>query len=128
MKKKYSKFKYFCLFFADQLTCFTCDKSRTNDECNRKAIDEPCQQKLINYMNVNLNERAAPSDVVATANSYAANFSCLTIHKFDAQTLKTIYVEKKCSADCRPQMVGCTQSINYNKLTNSPQNIQVNII
>lgn len=63
------------------LTCFTCQRSKSNDECNRKAIDEPCDSR-----------RPA----------------CLTVHRFNSLTMKTISVEKKCALDCSAKMVGCS--------------------
>lgn len=84
------------LLISDQLTCFTCDKSKSNDECNRKAIDEPCQQKLMNRLNSNF--------------EIITNYSCLTVHKFDLTTKTTLSIEKKCSIDCKTNMVGCQLS------------------
>lgn len=86
-----------------ELTCFTCDKSRSNEECNRKAIDETCQQKQINN---NLLDAAAVT-TQATATAVSFNYSCMTVHRFDSSSKKTISIEKKCSADCRPDMIGC---------------------
>jgi hypothetical protein len=99
-KKNYIIFLF--LFFKEELTCFTCDKSISNDECNRKAIDEPC--KITNE----------------DKNSTKTNFACLTIHKFNSVTLETISINKKCSLDCRPDMIGCSSTV----IKSNPNNHQ----
>jgi hypothetical protein len=71
------------------LTCFVCDKSISNEDCNRKAIDEPCSQTK---------ERN--------------HHSCLTVHQFNSQTLETLFIEKKCIQTCSPELVGCQSTIN----------------
>ena len=40
-----------------------------------------------------------------------ATAACLTIHKFNSITLKTISVEKKCARDCQADMVGCSSPV-----------------
>ena len=72
------------------LTCFTCDKTGSNDECNKNAVDEPC-------VSVNSTETVA-------------KFSCMTVHTYNRLAKKTISVEKKCALDCAPQTVGCTKN------------------
>lgn len=86
------------------MTCFTCEKSRSNEECNRQAIDETCEQKLAN----------SHSNALLTMKSSInmnTNYSCMTVHRFDAVAKKTISVEKKCSNDCRPDMIGCVAEV-----------------
>jgi hypothetical protein len=67
------------------LTCFTCDRSKTNEICNINAVDEKCGK----------------------ASSIELN-GCMTTHQFNSVTRDTIYVEKKCVQECLPSMVGCT--------------------
>ena len=67
------------------LTCFTCDKSKTNEICNINAVDERCG-------------KASPIELNG----------CMTTHQFNSVTRETIYVEKKCVQECLPSMVGCT--------------------
>lgn len=73
------------------LTCFTCDKSQSNEACNTKAIDEPC----------NHSHRGSEKKF----------HSCLTVHQFNSNTLETISIEKKCIQECTSEMVGCETSI-----------------
>lgn len=95
-------------FFSDnsksnqhQLTCFTCDKSNSNEECNRKAIDEPCFQS---------SDHQTPSNELLFAQNKLdrRNIGCLTVHNFDAMSKKTISIEKKCSLNCTMESVGCS--------------------
>lgn len=95
------------------MTCFTCEKSRSNEECNRKAIDETCEQKLA------ASEHLRESSLAPNGR----NYSCMTVHKFDAQN--TISIEKKCSTDCRPDMIGCF--VETVKRLGAIQQIQVGI-
>lgn len=76
------------------MICFTCDQSDSNDECNRKAIDEPCHSNTLEK------------------NHQPTNYSCMTIHKFDSR--RTLSIEKKCSNDCKPEMIGCVIEIENN--------------
>jgi hypothetical protein len=96
--------------FVEELTCFTCDKSISNDECNRKAIDEPCE--------------ITSQDQNSTNSKNNNNFACLTIHKFNSITLETISINKKCSLDCRPDMVGCSSTV-IKTNSNNHQHIKV---
>lgn len=74
------------------LTCFTCQKSSTNENCNTKAIDESCGS-------INKLENAL-ANVKMTG--------CMTIHRLNTKTRETIYIEKKCVQKCLPSMVGCS--------------------
>jgi hypothetical protein len=77
----------------DQLTCFTCDESSSNEECNKNAIDEPCflrSDKSANQTGEARQKRA-----------------CMTVHKFNYLTLKTVSIEKKCTMSCAQETVGC---------------------
>lgn len=78
---------------AELTTCFTCAKSQSNEDCNRKAIDEPC----------------AHSDEVDSLRA------CLTVHQFNAHSLETFYIEKKCITKCSPDLVGCQTQVKMSK-------------
>ena len=79
------------------MTCFTCSRSRSNDECNRKAIDESCAMPS-----------SSPS--AAATPGRQPSYACLTTHRFSVLTSKTIYVEKKCVNDCVSHRSGCVVS------------------
>lgn len=80
------------------LTCFTCRKSSTNENCNLNAIDETCSQTK---------NKASPQ-IRSGFRQEPENFAgCMTIHRFNAVTQETIYIEKKCVNECSPSMVGC---------------------
>ncbi len=76
-----------------ELTCFTCQKSSTNENCNIKAIDESCSQANNKLENPLINVKMT---------------GCMTIHRFNTLTRETIYIEKKCVQRCLASMVGCT--------------------
>jgi hypothetical protein len=81
----------------NQLTCFACDStSKSNDECNSKAIDQTCSAAATT------NSKNAFQDV---------QFSCMTIHTFNYSSLKTVSIEKKCVQECKITQIGCV-SIN----------------
>jgi hypothetical protein len=81
------------------LTCFTCPKSSTNENCNLNAIDETCSQTK---------NKASALETNAVVKQQAENFAgCMTVHRFNAITQETIFIEKKCVNECLPSMVGC---------------------
>ena len=93
-------------YLLGHLTCFTCGKSKTNEDCNKQAIDEPCRFDT-NSTNKSNNKPIQPK-----------NAACMTIHKFNKLTFKTISVEKKCSVKCDSNIVGCETSpvLNQNNI------------
>ena len=80
------------------MTCFTCANSYSNEECNLKAIDEPCA--LNTSFTNNTNESQGDKEK-------NPNFACLTIHRFDISSSRTISVDKKCTTECSKEIVGC---------------------
>jgi len=93
------------------LTCFTCQKSSTNENCNIKAIDESCSQANDKLENPLINVKMT---------------GCMTIHRFNTMTRETIYIEKKCVQKCTASMVGCsTLGLQPGNLVD--QNVQVRI-
>ena len=71
------------------LTCFTCPESIDNNECNTRAIDEKCSD----------------SNQLVDKKKFSG---CMTVHRFDSETKKTLTIEKKCVHECNESMVGCS--------------------
>lgn len=89
------------------LTCFTCQKSSTNEICNLNAIDESCSQT---------NNKASPQ-IRSVFRQEPENFAgCMTIHRFNVVTQETIYIEKKCVKECSSSMVGCQALVTDNDI------------
>jgi hypothetical protein len=96
----------------DQLTCFTCEESGSNEECNKNAIDEPC---FIREKTLNLTKEAQQKR------------ACMTVHKFNYLTLKTVSIEKKCTLNCAQETVGCV-TLSAGNGTNTDDHIRVILI
>ena len=93
-----SKFLFNFNFLSNllDLTCFTCGKTSSNEECNKNAVDEPCT-------NANLTQAGHVSNINKIA--------CMTVHAYNYLNGETISIEKKCALDCTPQMVGCSNDV-----------------
>jgi hypothetical protein len=118
-------FKLSSYLIRHDLTCFTCAKSKSNYECNRKAIDEPCNQvKLIETKRMKKSAASESTDDDLSLSTLA----CLTVHTFNSLTQKTISVEKKCSLDCNAEMVGCSVKSPSMHHNHQQQHIRVSIM
>lgn len=100
----------------DQLTCFTCSASESNDDCNHKAIDEPCASMTSTH-SVSHGDEHSVNQTITMSHDTVTKYACMTIHRFDASSLRTVSIEKKCSTVCGPDQVGCVDEPGPNNST-----------